>query len=173
MCYQTGLAELHAEQQNHSAHTQYSSIDDLGQVCLIDEFIVMIALPPSFNWASKAVFLSLVAVMKEVVWWTKLKGLKAGIFLFCKGKQKGAVLEWIYWKVDEGCENGKSGWYSSKYRSVSEKRGIRKGTYPWCSGISGMVGVAQLFLKVLLYHNYITIIHFLLSFYCCILCIFF
>ena len=52
-----------------------------GRIRLSAESIVRIDPPPSFGRDGRPVFLCLVAMAKEVVWWTRLKGLKTGTFL--------------------------------------------------------------------------------------------
>ena len=53
----------------------------LGRIDLSTESIVNIVAPPSLQKEGKAVFLTLVAMAKECVWWSRLKGLQTNTFL--------------------------------------------------------------------------------------------
>jgi hypothetical protein len=85
-CAQSDETVLHALVQCPSIADLWSFVEQLlsrvGWIRLSAESIVKIAPPPSFGREGQAIFLCLVAMAKEVVWWTRLKGLKTDTFLF-------------------------------------------------------------------------------------------
>ncbi len=84
-CAQGDETVLHALVQCPDIANLWSYVEQLlsrmEQTRLSAESIVRIAPPPSFGREGQAVFLCLVAMAKEVVWWTRLKGLKTDTFL--------------------------------------------------------------------------------------------
>ncbi|GAB1599396.1 hypothetical protein Ahia01_000216800, partial [Argonauta hians] len=54
----------------------------MGAAALSTESIVKIDPPSHLCEEGRAVFVALVAVAKMIVWWTRLRGLKSGFFLF-------------------------------------------------------------------------------------------
>lgn len=94
MCSQTVLSEVHGERGNRSvcistvsAHCWFVELRRTVIVkCRTDPAIVWVPrenCPTSFFWPrSKGSFLYLVAMSEGVVWWIRLKGFKASIFLF-------------------------------------------------------------------------------------------
>jgi hypothetical protein len=85
-CAQGDETVLHALVQCPCIADLWSYVEQLlsrvGRIELSTESILKIDPPPSFGREGRAVFLCLVAMAKEIVWWTRLKGLKTDIFLF-------------------------------------------------------------------------------------------
>ena len=85
-CAQSDETVLHALVQCLSIADLWSFVEQLssrvGRIRLTAESILKIDPPPSFGREGQAVFLCLVAMVKEIVWWTRLKGLKTDTFLF-------------------------------------------------------------------------------------------
>ena len=79
-CAQGDETVLHALVQCPSIADLWACVERLlsrvGRIRLSAESIVKIDPPPSFGREGRPVFLCLVAMAKEVVWWTRLKGLK-------------------------------------------------------------------------------------------------
>jgi hypothetical protein len=85
-CAQSDETVLHALVQCACIADLWSYVEQLlsrvGRIDLSTETILKIDPPPSFGREGRAVFLCLVAMTKEIVWWTRLKGLKTDTFLF-------------------------------------------------------------------------------------------
>ena len=84
-CDQGDETVLHAIVQCPCIAELWACVEQLlsrvGRVRLSAGSIVKIEPPPSFGREGRLVFLCLVAMVKEIVWWTRLKGLRSGLFL--------------------------------------------------------------------------------------------
>ncbi|GAB1597330.1 hypothetical protein Ahia01_000009400 [Argonauta hians] len=84
-CMQAEETPLHALVQFPNISPLWIYVEQLllrmGWVSLTTESIIRIMPPPSFCKEGRAAFLCLVAVAKEIVWWTRYEGWKGGTYL--------------------------------------------------------------------------------------------
>lgn len=119
----------------------------VGWVRLSTESIVKITLLSSFNWEGKAVFICLVALAKEIVWWKDWRGwrhfplwsvpnpipnesLQDKLEKENKGRRGSVVFLPVGWMMDGSGEDGLSGQVYPEHKSAVRKRKENNGTCP-------------------------------------------